>query len=411
MDVSKIVVHHHGTLHRPPPLEQERKMFKLKNDVIEQLKPEQKEEEEDDDDNSTNSTMLLSSPTSSFVLSHKEEISHEIDLKVLEPFTFVHLNPFSKNIRDVICDGLNVWIALDNHEDDEDAVMKIKSCIGELHSASLIVDDIEDQSEVRRGKPSSHLQFGLSRALNAANYAYFIAMQKLSSLQDPNLMNIYCEEMLNLHRGQGLDILWRDTFHIPTEDEYMKMVRDKTGGLFRLAARLMIAVKETRNSTRVPATKDSLMLLSNHEEEENEKLYSLNTNAIIDLVNQLACYFQIRDDLMNLTSLRMHQTKGYCDDITEGKFSFVAIYALKASSQEQSQALLSILAARTRDLTKIEQALGIIRSSGAFAHTFQVLNTIATKIHDHIFDLGGNPQLSILMKKMEKDVEECKLHA
>jgi geranylgeranyl diphosphate synthase type 3 len=49
------------------------------------------------------------------------------------------------------------------------------------------------------------------------------------------------DEMLNLHRGQGLDIHWRDHQICPTEDEYKSMVIDKTGGLFRLAIRLMQA--------------------------------------------------------------------------------------------------------------------------------------------------------------------------
>jgi geranylgeranyl diphosphate synthase type 3 len=48
--------------------------------------------------------------------------------------------------------------------------------------------------------------------------------------------------MLNLHLGQGNDIWWRDTFNCPTEEQYLIMAANKTGGLFRLAVRLMEAV-------------------------------------------------------------------------------------------------------------------------------------------------------------------------
>jgi geranylgeranyl pyrophosphate synthase len=44
---------------------------------------------------------------------------------------------------------------------------------------------------------------------------------------------------LRLHRGQGLDLCWRDSLTCPTEEEYLEMVANKTGGLFRLAIKLM----------------------------------------------------------------------------------------------------------------------------------------------------------------------------
>ena len=71
--------------------------------------------------------------------------------------------------------------------------------------------------------------------------------------------------MLNLHRGQGMELYWRESFTVPTMSEYYHMVSNKTGGLFRLAVRLMIAYSE-QNSDLLP---------------------------LIDLLGQL---FQIQDD-------------------------------------------------------------------------------------------------------------------
>jgi geranylgeranyl pyrophosphate synthase len=61
----------------------------------------------------------------------------------------------------------------------------------------------------------------------------------LSSLQSTRANDVFVEELLNLHRGQGMDLYWRETLTCPTEEEYIGMVLDKTGGLFRLAVRLM----------------------------------------------------------------------------------------------------------------------------------------------------------------------------
>ena len=55
---------------------------------------------------------------------------------------------------------------------------------------------------------------------------------------------LFTEELLNLHRGQGLEIHWRDNSSCPSMEEYVEMIGNKTGGLLRLAVRLMQACSE-----------------------------------------------------------------------------------------------------------------------------------------------------------------------
>ena len=66
-------------------------------------------------------------------------------------------------------------------------------------------------------------------------------MRELQRLQNPRAVDIYAEELVNLHRGQGMDLFWRDSLTCPSEDDYLEMVGNKTGGLFRLAVKLMQA--------------------------------------------------------------------------------------------------------------------------------------------------------------------------
>ena len=132
------------------------------------------------------------------------------------------------------------------------------------------IDDIQDQSKLRRGGPSAHLVFGTAQTINAANYVYFLSLRELAGLKDPwTAMLIYNEELLNLHRGQGLDLFWRDTLTVPTEEEYLEMISLKTGGLFRLAARLLQSAA-SRSCNLVP------------------------------LVEVTGLIFQVRDDYQNL---------------------------------------------------------------------------------------------------------------
>ena len=103
------------------------------------------------------------------------------------------------------------------------------------------MDDVEDSSLLRRGEPVAHNGVGVAQTLNSGNYVYFLALQELVKLNNPRLVDIYAYELCNLHRGQGMDLYWRDTLTCPTEAEYLEMVGNKTGGLFRLTIKLMQA--------------------------------------------------------------------------------------------------------------------------------------------------------------------------
>jgi geranylgeranyl diphosphate synthase type 3 len=107
------------------------------------------------------------------------------------------------------------------------------------------VDDVEDSSILRRGIPVAHSIFGTPQTINSANYVYFRALSLLLSMNNAKLIDIFTEELLNLHRGQGMDLYWRDSLTCPSEADYLEMVGNKTGGLFRLAIKLMQAESTT----------------------------------------------------------------------------------------------------------------------------------------------------------------------
>lgn len=115
-----------------------------------------------------------------------------------------------------------------------------KGCL--IIEPSSRIDDVEDNSNLRRGEPVAHNIFGVAQTINSANYVYFLAMQEITKLGNcSTAIDIFVEELLNLHRGQGMDLYWRDTLTCPSEENYLEMVGNKTGGLFRLAIKLMQA--------------------------------------------------------------------------------------------------------------------------------------------------------------------------
>jgi geranylgeranyl pyrophosphate synthase len=113
-----------------------------------------------------------------------------------------------------------------------------------LHTGSLIIDDIQDDAEERRGGPATHTLFGTATALNAANAAYFRALAVLRhALADDRrlrALDMLSEELFVGHLGQALDLalgsrLWRGDVRLA---HYGVLARAKTGALVRIAARL-----------------------------------------------------------------------------------------------------------------------------------------------------------------------------
>ncbi|KAG7289912.1 hypothetical protein NEMBOFW57_006289 [Staphylotrichum longicolle] len=194
----------------------------------------------------------------------------------------------AKGIRDKTIDALNLW-----YDVSPEDTLVIKKVVNLLHGASLMLDDIEDSSQLRRGKPAVHMVFGTMQTINSAGYRFLGALAEVRKLDS---------ELRDLYIGQSHDLSWTYNLDCPTEEEYLAMVDNKTAGLFRMLARLMDAKSVS------PAKPDVALL-----------------TRFMTLLGRL---FQIRDDYMNLTSADYTKQKGFCEDLDEGKYSLPLIHAL-----------------------------------------------------------------------------------
>lgn len=297
--------------------------------------------------------------------------AHDPDMKCLEPFYYLSGIP-GKDVRGSLIDCFQAWLKI-----PEEKIVVIKDIIASLHNASLLVDDIEDNSKLRRGVPVAHSIFGVANTINCANYVYFLVLEKCHSLDNPRAMTVFVQELLNLHRGQGQDILWREQCQCPSEEMYKKMVMDKTGGLFRLAVGLMQSCCSSSS--------------------EGEKL------DFSSLLNLLGLYFQIRDDFLNVSSIEYMQTKSFCEDLTEGKFSFPIIHAVH--SRPNDTRLLNILRARTEDIDIKRHAVAWLQECGSIDYTRQVLRSLREQVEMEIDSLGGHETLKALINHLDSQLD------
>lgn len=259
------------------------------------------------------------------------------------PYDYLFAHP-GKDIRAALIASFNAFLQV-----PPESLATITKVVGMLHTSSLLIDDVQDGSLLRRGIPVAHNIFGTAQTINSANYVYFLAMQELQHLENKDEANhIFISELLNLHRGQGMDLYWRDTLTCPTEDDYLEMVQNKTGGLFRLAVKLMQAESPHRG-----------------------------TIDCVPLVNLMGLVFQICDDYLNLHSAVYTQNKGLCEDLTEGKFSFPVIHSIRANPGNLQ--LINILKQKTQDPEVKKYAVKYMESTGSFEYTRKVVKELRAK--------------------------------
>lgn len=124
------------------------------------------------------------------------------------------------------------------------------------------------------------------------------------------------------------------------------------------------------------------------------------------LVNNLAVYFQIRDDFINLVDEEYMKSKSFCEDLTEGKFSFPVIHCIKSFPDDHR--LSSILKQRTDDTDVKRYAQTIMVESGSLEYTRAKCTTVKDEILTEIEKLGGNPPLIKLIEALDVQIQEVK---
>ncbi|KAI1172796.1 putative geranylgeranyl diphosphate synthase [Nemania sp. FL0916] len=294
---------------------------------------------------------------------------------IISPAHYVASMP-SKNVRDKMIDAFNIWLRI-----SEKDVSMIKRIINTVHNASLMLDDVEDESDSRRGKPSAHTIFGPAQTINSASYQVMEAMKEIRKLDSTECLDIFGEEIEKLYVGQSYDLSWKFNVHCPSVEQYIKMIDYKTGALFSLATRLMTSMSETE-------PKPDFLFLS-------------------DLVGR---FFQIRDDYMNLKSEEYTRQKGLCEDLDEGKLSLPMVYALQNAPEDVSWILRNLLSQRriTGRMTTAHKHLVMehLEQTGSIRYTEAVLQNLYHKIVAEVHGIEAffgvkNPQLTMMMEVLQ----------
>ncbi len=218
-----------------------------------------------------------------------------------------------------------------------------------LHNGSLVVDDIEDGSDIRRGKPSLQKIYGVYVAINAGNAMYFLPLlvlikdKKIPTSTIRKLYDVAAQEMINVSFGQAIDIIWhKGDYSVDgiTEEQYLQMCAYKTGAPARISAKMGA-------------------ILAGATESQIERM--------AEFAETIGVAFQIQDDILNiLTGDRWGKEFG--EDMKEGKHTLLVIHALKKATPGDKKRLLEILKMHTNERKLLEEAINIIKKYGSLEY-------------------------------------------
>ena len=287
-----------------------------------------------------------------------------IEAELREPFTppHPHLAPFygmmqyhlgwldesfapttggaGKRVRPIMC-----LLACQATGGDPAQALPAAAALELVHNFSLVHDDIEDQSDLRRGRPTVWKVWGVPQAINAGDGLFILAhlaMQRLADRGAPpqrvlRALETFDEACLALTEGQYLDLSFETRLDVDVE-QYLSMIRGKTAALFGAAAQL-----------------GALVAGSNPASIARYRRFGQN----------LGLAFQIVDDVLGIWGDPQVTGKPSADDIRQRKKTLPIVRALEEEQKHEAKGLRDIYQRETIGEEAVEAALKILENLGA----------------------------------------------
>jgi octaprenyl-diphosphate synthase len=208
-----------------------------------------------------------------------------------------------------------------------------------IHTATLLHDDVVDESDLRRGKETANNVWGNAPSVLVGDFLYSRAFQMMVNVQSMRVMEILSEATNIIAEGEVMQLL---NVHNADLDEqgYLEVIRYKTAKLFESAAQL-----------------GAILCNRNAEEEDAMARYGMH----------LGTAFQLVDDVLDYSASSAELGKNIGDDLAEGKPTLPLIYTINHGSAEQ--AALVREAVEQGGIEKITEIRQAIESVGAIAYT------------------------------------------
>jgi octaprenyl-diphosphate synthase len=222
---------------------------------------------------------------------------------------------------------------------DSEARIRLGAVVEMLHTATLVHDDIIDEADTRRGRPSSNTTWGNAKCVLAGDWLYMQSFRAALEERSFKVLDLLISLTQQMVEGELLQM--QKLGHLINEEEYFDLIYRKTACLFRVSMQLGAATMQA-------------------DEEMESHLGEYGRN--------LGLAFQIVDDVLDLTAAEDVLGKPVASDLREGKATLAVIHALERGTGADREAIRTVLADRSFDHVSHAQILEILHRHGSIAY-------------------------------------------
>jgi len=227
-----------------------------------------------------------------------------------------------------------------------------------LHTATLVHDDIIDEADTRRGRPSSNTRWGNSKCVLAGDWLYMQAFRVALEERNFRILDLLISLTQQMVEGELLQM--QKLGHLINEEEYFDLIYRKTACLFKVSMQLGAE-------------------LAGVGEEMDSQLGEYGRN--------LGLAFQIVDDVLDLTATEDVLGKPVASDLREGKATLAVIHALERGTGADREAIRTVLADRSFTRVTHAQILEILIRHGSLEYAMDTACAYAEAARLSLSDL------------------------
>ena len=251
---------------------------------------------------------------------------------------------------------------------DKASRVRLGAVVEMLHTATLVHDDIIDEADTRRGRPSANTTWGNAKCVLAGDWLYMQAFSSALEERNFHILDLLISLTQAMVEGELLQI--QKLGHLINEEEYFDLIFRKTACLFKVSMQLGAAISSADDTT-----------------ETRMGEYGRN----------LGLAFQIIDDVLDLTATEEVLGKPVASDLREGKATLAVIHALERGTGADRECIRTVLADRSFSRVSHAQILEILQRHGSLDYAMDTAGAYAEAARLSIVELPDSPAKSALL--------------
>ena len=237
-----------------------------------------------------------------------------------------------------------------------------------IHTATLLHDDVVDESTLRRGRETANEAFGNPASVLVGDFLYSRAFQMMVDAGDMRIMRTLAEATNVIAEGEVQQLMNMHDASL-SEEDYVRVIRSKTAKLFEASARLAALLSQSPPEVEA---------------------------ACADYGQALGTAFQVIDDVLDYDGDVAEMGKNLGDDLREGKVTLPLIIAMQRGTEQERQTLQQAI--KTGGTEKMAEIVAIVQRTGALDATRASAAVEAQRAVDALSVLPDTPYREALLK-------------